>query len=44
LEIKAKVENNWSLCYEKGKMPYSKLIAKKFAFGIIAKKLGKVVS
>jgi hypothetical protein len=44
LEIKAKVEKIWSLCYEKEKMPYSKLIAKKFTSGIIAKKLGKVVS
>jgi hypothetical protein len=39
--IKAKVEKIWSLCRGKAKMPHSKLIAKKFAFGIVAEKFEK---
>lgn len=39
--IKAKVEKIWSPCYGKAQMPYSKLIAKKFTLGIVAKKFEK---
>ncbi len=42
--IKAKVEKIWSLCYGKAKMPYSMLIVKKFALGIVAKKFKKGIS
>lgn len=41
---KARVEEIWPKCYGKLEMPYTKLIAKEFALGIIVKKLGKAIS
>jgi hypothetical protein len=38
------VEKIWHLCHGKAKIHYSKLIAKEFALGIVAKKLNKVIS
>jgi hypothetical protein len=45
LDIKAKVEKIWPLCYGKVKMPYSKIITKEFALGIVVEsKLGKAIN